>query len=239
MDARELRPLPLFEGLTDDQLGELAAAGTEVAIEPGEDLFTEGEHADFWWVLVDGALELIRHVGREDTVVGRMDVAGPLGRWVPGVGRRRRLPRDRHAAPSRGACSGSRPPGCASCSTPGSRSAYTSSAGCTGPRAAIESTARQREALVTLGTLAAGFAHEINNPAAATTRAVGVAGGGVRRLAVVAGEPRGRRDLGRPVRGARRPAPRGPAASPESTERARAGGPGGRAVHLDGAAWRR
>ena len=77
----DLRALPLFEGLTDEQLGELVAAGDRGRIEPGVDLFREGEHADFWWVLVDGAIDLVRHIGREDVVVGRMDQPG---RWAGG-----------------------------------------------------------------------------------------------------------------------------------------------------------
>ena len=79
--ADELRVISLFGGLADDQLAELAEGGTEVRIEPGVELFREGEHADFWWVLIDGAVDLLRHIGPEDTVVGRMDVPG---RWAGG-----------------------------------------------------------------------------------------------------------------------------------------------------------
>ncbi|MGH3425512.1 MAG: hypothetical protein ACRDO8_12315, partial [Nocardioidaceae bacterium] len=81
MRADDLRPLGLFDGLTDQQLAELVEGGDEVPVELGVDLFHEGEPADFWWLLVDGALDLVRHVGREDNVVGRMDVPG---RWAGG-----------------------------------------------------------------------------------------------------------------------------------------------------------
>src|SRR3974390_1444738 len=81
MRAGELRSFSLFNGLTDDQLAELVDGGTEVRVEPGVELFREGEHADFWWVLVDGSVDLVRRIGREETLVGKMDVPG---RWAGG-----------------------------------------------------------------------------------------------------------------------------------------------------------
>jgi signal transduction histidine kinase len=171
MDLDDLRPLPIFDGLTDGQLAELAAGGTEVPVEPGVDLFREGEHADFWWLLVDGAIDLVRHVGREDTVVARMDVPG---RWAGGF-----RAWDEHGvylATGRGAAPGR------VLRVPAAVLRERSNAwfpfgghliqGLYHTARSIESTARQRESLVTLGTLAAGLAHEINNPATAATRAV-------------------------------------------------------------------
>ena len=171
MDLADLRPLGIFDGLSDDQLAELLAAGSEVPVEPGVDAFREGEHADSWWVLVDGSLDLIRHVGREDTVVARMDVPG---RWAGGF--RAWDDQGVYLATGRGATPGRlfRLP------SPVLRERFDTwfpfgghlIGGLYHTARSIESTARQRGSLVTLGTLAAGLAHEINNPASAATRAV-------------------------------------------------------------------
>jgi signal transduction histidine kinase len=171
MLAHDLRSLRIFDGVTDDQLAELVAAGAEVHIEPGVDLFREGEHADFWWLLVDGAVDLVRHVGGEDTVVGRMDVPG---RWAGGF-----RAWDEHGvylATGRAVAEGR------VLRVPAEALRELSTAwfpfgghliqGIYRTARSIESTARQRESLITLGTLAAGLAHEINNPAAAAIRAV-------------------------------------------------------------------
>src|SRR5215510_12594852 len=56
----DLRRIFLFEGLSDEQLRDLIAAGDEVRFESGDVLFREGEPADFWWVLVEGRVELLR-----------------------------------------------------------------------------------------------------------------------------------------------------------------------------------
>lgn len=168
--SAELRGLALFDGLSDEQVAELAAAGSAVPIEPGTALFAEGEPADTWWVLLDGAVDLVRHVGREESVVARMDVPG---RWAGGF--RAWDEAGTYLATGRGARAGRvfRLP------AESLRAVFAAwfpfgahlIGGLYHTARSIESTARQQSSLITLGTLAAGLAHELNNPAAAATRA--------------------------------------------------------------------
>ncbi len=171
MGFEDLRAIDLFEGLTDDQLRELMSAGEELRFEPGDELFREARPADSWWVLVEGTITLLRHVGHEETVLGVM--ATP-GQWAGGF-----QAWDAHGvylATGRGAIGGR------VLRVPAEQLRERADAwfpfgvhlirGLVNTVRSIESTARQREALVALGTLAAGLAHEINNPASAATRAV-------------------------------------------------------------------
>jgi len=172
MQARghELRSIDLFRGLTGQQLTELVAGGSEVDFHPGLELFHEGEHADFWWVLLDGAVDLIRHVGGEETVVARMDAPG---RWAGGF--RAWDDQGVYLATGRAATSGR------VLRIPAEVLRERVNAwfplgghlieGLYRTARSIEATARQRQSLAALGTLAAGLAHEINNPAAAAVRA--------------------------------------------------------------------
>jgi signal transduction histidine kinase len=175
MDVDELRGIELFTGLTDDQLSELAAGSYELEFDPGDVIFVEGERADEWWVLLDGSLDLVRKVGREDVVVARMDVPG---RWAGGF--RAWDDNGIYLATGRGATPGR----VLRLDAPRLRELVNHwfplaghlIGGLHHTARSIESTVRQRDALVTLGTLAAGLAHEINNPAAAATRSVDAMG---------------------------------------------------------------
>jgi signal transduction histidine kinase len=171
MDAEELRQLHLFDDLDETQLAELIEVCRESAFEPGQELWVEGQPADTWWVLLEGSINLARRTGREESVVGAMSApgqwAGGFAAWDPhalyfATGRAaersrvlqvpsdelRRLGDDWFAF------------------------GVHFIRGLVDTVRRVEANARQREALVALGTLAAGLAHEINNPAAAASRAV-------------------------------------------------------------------
>ncbi|HEU5485109.1 MAG TPA: ATP-binding protein [Microlunatus sp.] len=170
VSGARLRSLTLFDGLSDAQVAELASAGTEVPIEPGAVLFTEGHPAEAWWVLLDGSIDLVRHIGREDTVVAQMDVPG---RWAGGF--RAWDDSGTYLATGRGG----QPGHAFRLPAEALRDLFAAwfpfgahlIGGVYHTARSIESTARQRSSLITLGTLAAGLAHELNNPAAAATRA--------------------------------------------------------------------
>jgi signal transduction histidine kinase len=164
-----LRKTPLFAGLDDADLARLAATTEPMRVPAGEMLIREGEPGDSMYVVTAGELEVTKRAGTSELPLARVGPGAIQGEMAAVTGRPRaasvraitdaeviRIPRE------------------------GLLALLDS-----GPDAAIallrtvlerlrstESMLRQREKLAGLGTLAAGLAHELNNPAAAIRRSV-------------------------------------------------------------------
>ncbi len=170
MTVDEISRLPIFQGMPADLVVGLVDAADEVAFEVGDELWLERQPAIFWWVLLEGRLEMIRHVGRERAVMGAFTTPG---QWGEGWGAF-----DPHAVNLITAVGTQRgrmmrvPVGALRALTDGVPLIRHFLDGFFQTARDVEYAMRQREALVALGTLSAGLAHELNNPASAALRSV-------------------------------------------------------------------
>ncbi len=174
MERGRLRTAFLTKDLSDEQLAELIVAGEEVQFTDGDVVFVENEPADFLWIFLGGQLELTRRVG--DSAVTVATMTNP-GQWAGGL----------RAWGDASNSAGYRATGTVVGEAVIFRVPSTELArlverwfpfgkhiisGIYGTVRSIEATARQRESLMALGSMAAGLAHELNNPASASLRAV-------------------------------------------------------------------
>ena len=167
--AQRLRDTPLFGGLDDEQLEKLVASGQIVDLANGDVLIQEGDIADALYVVLEGELEVTKQSGNSEIPLAQVG-PGSLQGEIAALEGGRRLASVRAITESEvlripvDAIRGLLDAG------PDVALAVIRTA--VGRLRAMEATLREREKLAGLGTLAAGLAHELNNPAAAALRSV-------------------------------------------------------------------
>ncbi len=177
----ELRRVSLFAELPDTDLERLAAETEEVRLEPGSILFQEGDTGERAYVIVSGEVEILKVSGpREVLLAVRKDceVIGEMALL--------------QAAP-RSATARARTETALLTITKGHLDELLATSA-TAMRAMFstllvrwqetQQQIRHSERMAQLGTLTAGVAHELNNPAAAVKRAAGHLGTTAGSLAV-------------------------------------------------------
>jgi signal transduction histidine kinase len=164
---RLVRSTPLFSKLTDDQL-ECIEPGEIIDLPAGTVLVPEGERYPFFLVVLEGEIRLSRTYDRQSVLMGVIKPGKYTGEvtllldipWVASarVGKNAKLFRltEDNFFRMLGTCHSV------------AREIFQFAAA---KMRNIEGYSQQREKLASLGTMAAGLAHELNNPASAARRA--------------------------------------------------------------------
>ena len=177
MNLSELQKLPLFADLSAAESSCLEQ-GEEIAVAAGESVAKEGEPADYFHVIVAGEIRVSKTYGSQNVVMavhaagkffGEVSLLLDMPYFVDAQARTAcrllRYSKEQFWSLMR------------NCPSVSKEILRTMAARLRG----LEGFSQRREKLVSLGTMAAGLAHELNNPAAAARRAAAdlltVAGG--------------------------------------------------------------
>jgi len=165
--AGALSRVPLFARLSDDQLAWISERGTEVYLSPGQKIATQGDPADGFYVILEGRTEWTRNVGGQEVhavTLGTGEVFAELillsDAPYPTTGRALGEVHLFKLEPDAfwemlGVCP----------------QVLRGVLAISVERSQIhESVSQQQARLISLGNMAAGLAHELNNPATAVGR---------------------------------------------------------------------
>ncbi len=162
-----LKKVPFFSDLQEDDITMLSEAAQEVHLSAGDKLFEEGSDGDRAYVIKDGKLEVVKQSGGRDVLLAVREAGEVIGDMALLEKSPRmasvRAPEDSVLI----AISKEQLDRLLSTSVSAANAMFYT---ILGRWRATEAMLRQSEKMAQLGTLTAGVAHELNNPAAAVKR---------------------------------------------------------------------
>ncbi|MFN8425805.1 MAG: cyclic nucleotide-binding domain-containing protein [Anaerolineales bacterium] len=167
MNLSDLRKSPLFEGLTDSELQQLMDDAKPVSLRAGEFLMRQGDEGDAAYVVVSGEFEVTKQSGQS---LIKIDVRNP-GDVLGEMALLSRSPRSASVVAITD-CEALRisPEAFENLLATSSTASLAVLHWVMNRLSQNDALLHQQERMAALGTLSAGLAHELNNPAAAAQR---------------------------------------------------------------------